>query len=109
MDEQQQDTAPSMMHLTREHIVLAGGTMLTATGVDLLAHLGPTCLVVGGILAFVAARYGQGVYRQVRGVFSSPRSEQREGRSLLDRTLGRFPDEAPTELRTCETEETGVQ
>ena len=108
MDEQQ-DTAPSMLHLTREHIVLAGGTMLTATGVDLFAHLGPTGLVVGGILAFVAARHGRGVYQQVKGALASPRCEQRESRSVLDRALGRFPDDTSAELRVCEPEETCVQ
>src|SRR5215470_9792464 len=95
---QQDDTAaPSVWHLTREQFTLACGTMLAATGVDLLAHLGPTGLVVGGILAFAAARHGQGLYRQVQGLLSpAPRSnsEHKRGhqRSVLDRPLDRFPE-----------------
>jgi hypothetical protein len=105
MDEQceEQDNepvAPSVWHLTRQQVALASGTMLAATGVDLLAHLGATGLVVGGILAFAAARHGQGIYSQVQGLLSpapapaSPHSHagKRSKRSVLDRALGRFPD-----------------
>jgi hypothetical protein len=105
MDEQredQQDTQlPSLLHLTREQVALASGTMLAATGVDLLAHLGPTGLVVGGILAFAAARHGQGLYAQVQGLLSPapapprrsrPMKRRGDQRSVLDRALGRFPD-----------------
>lgn len=106
MDEQREEqgndtAAPSVWHLTREQLTLASGTMLAATGVDLLAHLGPTGLVVGGILAFAAARHGQGLYSQVQGLLSPapapapPRSrpaKSRNERSVLDRALGRFPD-----------------
>jgi hypothetical protein len=103
-EEQDKDTAaPSLWHLTRQQITLASGTMLAATGVDLLAHLGPTGLVVGGILAFAAARHGQGLYSQVQGLlFPAPapasphrsRPTKRRGhqRSVLDRALGRFPE-----------------
>ena len=69
-EEQQESPLPSLFHLTREQVALASGTMLAATGVDLLAHLGATGLVVGGILAFAAARHGQGLYRQVLGLLS---------------------------------------
>jgi hypothetical protein len=103
MDEQREEpsddtAAPSVWHLTREQITLASGTMLAATGVDLLVHLGATGLVVGGILAFAAARHGQGLYRQVQALLSpapAPRShpgKSRNKRSVLDRALGRFPD-----------------
>src|SRR5215469_8081948 len=97
-EEQQESHLPSVWHLTREQLTLASGTMLAATGVDLLAHLGPTGLVVGGILAFAAARHGQGLYRQVQGLLSpAPTPHSRPGksrnkRSVLDRALGRFPD-----------------
>jgi hypothetical protein len=83
-------------HLTRERLTLASGTMLAATGVDLLAHLGPTGLVVGGILAFAAARHGHGLYAQVQALLSpAPRShpvKSKNERSVLDRALGRFPN-----------------
>jgi hypothetical protein len=101
-EEQQESHLPSVWHLTREQLTLASGTMLAATGVDLLAHLGPTGLVVGGILAFAAARHGQGLYSQVQGLLSPapapaptpPRSRpgKQSKRSVLDRALGRFPD-----------------
>src|SRR5215469_13575004 len=108
MDEQREEpsndtAAPSVWHLTREQITLASGTMLAATGVDLLAHLGPTGLVVGGILAFAAARHGQGLYAQVQGLLSPAPAppcrfhpvKSRHERSVLDRALGHFPE-------TCE-------
>jgi hypothetical protein len=103
-EEPSDDTAvPSLWHLTREQITLASGTMLAATGVDLLAHLGPTGLVVGGILAFAAARHGQGLYSQVQALLSPaptsapprhsrPMKRRGHQRSVLDRALGRFPD-----------------
>src|SRR5712691_2963781 len=88
----------SLLRVTKEQVVLVSGTMLAATGVDLLAHLGPTGLVVGGILAFAAARHGQGLYEQVREALPSPAptpsSQQRSNRSLFDWALGRFPDPA---------------
>src|SRR5215469_8267765 len=100
-EEQQESHLPSVWHLTREQLTLASGTMLAATGVDLLAHLGATGLVVGGILAFAAARHGQGLYRQVQELLSPapapprrsrPMKRQGQQRSMLDRALGRFPD-----------------
>jgi hypothetical protein len=121
MDEQHEEpsddtAAPSLWHLTREHIALASGTMLAATGVDLLAHLGPTGLVVGGILAFAAARHGQGLYSQVQALLSPapapprrsrPMKRRGHQRSMLDRALGRFPDtlEAEEDVLTLEEED----
>src|SRR5262249_14526042 len=70
-DEQYEDRHP-LVHLTKEQLLLASGTMLTATGVDLLAHLGSAGLVVGGLLAFAAARHGQGLCAQLKGVCSCP-------------------------------------
>src|SRR5713226_1617865 len=88
------------------------GTFLTAGMVDVLAHLGPTGLVVGGILAYAASRHGPGLVEQMREAFPSspaPQVSRRAGqgrnraeqhasskRSFLDRALGRFP--APDEL-----------
>ena len=88
------------------------GTFLAVSVVDLLAHLGPTGLVVGGIIAYAAAKHGPELVEQVRESLPAPASrpasrhrrkatlEQREDgsasrgkstRSLLDRALGRFP------------------
>ena len=85
------------------------GTFLAAGMVDLLAHLGPTGLVVGGIIAYAAARHGPELVEQVRETLPSPAfpqqaSRQRSNapapqsgsgskRTLLDRALGRFPAE----------------
>src|SRR5215469_16663759 len=85
------------------------GTFLAAGIVDLLAHLGPTGLVVGGIIAYAAARHGPELVEQVRENLPSPASPQqvsrqrsnapsqgdgsKSKRSFLDRTRGRFPEE----------------
>src|SRR5215470_17328810 len=84
------------------------GTMLAAGMVDLLAHLGPTGLVVGGIIAYAAAKHGPELVEQVRENLPSPASPQaarktrnapskprgsQSTRTLLDRALGRFPAE----------------
>jgi len=84
------------------------GTFLAAGMVDLLAHLGPTGLVVGGIIAYAAARHGPELVEQVRETLPSPTSPQasrqrsnalsqqsgsQSKRTVLDRALGRFPAE----------------
>jgi len=81
------------------------GTFLAAGMVDLLAHLGPTGFVVGGIAAYVASRHGPQLYEQVREALPSPPAVSRQpgkarppqrragGRSFLDRALGRFPED----------------
>ena len=81
------------------------GTFLAAGMVDLLAHLGPTGFVVGGIAAYVASRHGPQLYEQVREALPSPPAVSRQpgkarppqrrtgGRSFMDRALGRFPED----------------
>ena len=82
------------------------GTFLAVGAVDLLAHLGPTGLVVGGIAAWVASQHGPVLASRVREALPSPGSPQacrktrtapsqgsQSKRSLLDRALGRFPAE----------------
>src|SRR5260370_41597019 len=95
------------------------GTMLAAGMVDLLAHLGPTGLVVGGILAYAAARHGPELVEQVRENLPSPASLQaarntrnapakqsgsQSKRTVLDRALGRFPAEEEDTLAVEEPE-----
>src|SRR5713226_10619266 len=102
-EEQQQPGVPLLQTLG-----FGAGTFLAAGMVDLLAHLGPTGLVVGGIAAYVASRHGPELYAQVRGAFppslarepsrqpryaSGQRGERTSKRSVLDRALGRFPEE----------------
>src|SRR5260370_19148942 len=83
------------------------GTFLAAGIVDLLAHLGPTGLVVGGIIAYAAARHGPELVEQVRENLPSPAPPQQASRqrsnapaqqsgsqskpTFLDRALGRSP------------------
>src|SRR6266702_8881055 len=114
LHETQRDTPPQAqppVPLTHS-LGFGAGTFLAAGMVDLLAHLGPTGLVVGGIAAYVASRHGPQLYEHAREalpspparevsrqpVARSPRRQQRgqrerRGRSVLDRALGRFPEE----------------
>jgi hypothetical protein len=98
------------------------GTFLAAGMVDLLAHLGPTGLVVGGIIAYAAARHGPELVEQVRENLPSPASPQasrqrsnapalRRGskRTLLDRALGRFPSAEEDTLMVEEPAEPPVE
>src|SRR5260221_5281098 len=100
------------------------GTFLAAGVVDLLAHLGRTGLVVGGIIAYAAAKHGPELVEQVRENLPSPASPQvsrqrrntvlaqhgrasagTRARSLLDRALGRFPEEEADTMLVEEEEE----
>jgi hypothetical protein len=83
------------------------GTFLAAGMVDLVAHFGPTGLVVGGIAAYVMSQHGPDLARQVREALPPPAPtavskqpaaahpplQSGRKRSLLDRALGRFPGE----------------
>jgi hypothetical protein len=95
------------------------GTFLAAGLVDLLGHLGPTGLVVGGIVAYAVAKHGPELVEQVREALPSPPAPPavprhvkqahtaRQGggskRSILDRTLGRFPAQEDTPLEDVDT------
>ena len=124
-DEAEQPSVPLSQTLG-----FGAGTFLAAGMLDLLAHLGPTGLVVGGIAAYVASRHGPELYGQVRGALPSaptreasrqhrhtPRrrrgARERGRRSVLDRALGRFPEEEDEaepepEDRSFEREETVI-
>src|SRR5260370_7326067 len=54
------------------------GTFLTVGVIDLVAHLGPTGLVIGGILAYIAAKQGPELANQAREALSSPPARQPE-------------------------------
>jgi hypothetical protein len=86
----------------------ATGTFALAGLIDALAHLGPTGLLVRGLAGLVAWRHGPELYdyvqQRLREAFppASPTQEPEEstaterpvhGRSLLDRAIGRFPDQ----------------
>jgi FtsK/SpoIIIE family len=81
-----------------------GGTFLGAGAIDLLAHLGPTGLVVGGIAAFVAARHGPDLVNSMQEHFILPEmppalTQRKKGRSILDRAIGRFPEETGQDVQ----------
>ncbi len=68
------------------------------TGItDVLAHLGPTGLLVSGIASYIAWRHGPELYEQVRVLIptpaqagqSEPVEQHPQRRSWLDRALGR--------------------
>src|SRR5260221_6788661 len=101
-EQPQEQPSPALVH----SLGYGAGTFLVAGMVDLLAHLGPTGLVVGGIIAYAAARHGPELVEQVRENLPSPASPQaarqrsnapalRRGsqsqRTLLDRALGPVP------------------
>src|SRR5258708_23633884 len=75
------------------------GTFLTIGVIDLVAHLGPTGLVIGGIVAYIAAKHGPELASQVREAFPSPPAaqpeieepRQRTKRTFIDRAFGRHP------------------
>src|SRR5579885_881189 len=87
-------------------LMVGGGTMLAAGIVDLLAHLGPTGLVIGGIAAFIASQHVPDAVEQVSGALpvALPRRSNAvhtaDGkRTLLDRALGRHPVVVSSEIQ----------
>jgi hypothetical protein len=95
-EEQRKDQHPIPLSQT---LGFGAGTFVTVGVIDLLAHWGPTGLVIGGILAYVAAKHGPELAGQVREALPSPPAGQPEikgpqqhgKRSFIDRALGRFP------------------
>lgn len=95
----------------KQAAAFAGSTFVTMGLVDLLAHLGPTGLLIGGLASYVAWKHGPEIYASVREKLPSPaQTEQSEqhprtsGRSLMDRALGRFLDDQAEEDQAQEGE-----
>lgn len=103
----------------QQSLAFGGTTFATMGLVDLLAHLGPTGLLVGGIAGYVAYKHGPEIMGQVKQMIHpdgerdaqpEPEREERENtgtrrpRSFADRLLGRFPEEprGPTEREVRE-------
>lgn len=118
----QQQPAPGRGTSLPPSVLVGGGTALGAGIIDVVGHLGPTGLVVGGIAAFVAARHSGDLIEGVRTAMAPfiPPAKQlpddqdskpaRSGRSFLDRALGRFPDETPaSEPKEATLEEQAAQ
>jgi len=108
------ETLEEKKYPVKQSAAFAGSTAVTLGLVDVLAHLGPTGLLVGGIASYVAWRHGPELYEQVRQILPFPaqtgQSEpaeklpQRSGRSLIDRALGRFPETLPEDEQQTETQ-----
>src|SRR5258708_22048129 len=116
-EEQPREEQPEDQHhvpLTQT-LGFGAGTFLAAGMVDLVAHLGPTGLVVGGIAAYVASQHGPELASRVREALPSPAPlatkqagkahlpRRNGGRSLLDRALGRFPEQEDMRLESVDT------
>src|SRR5260221_10087442 len=101
-DEQREDQHPVPLTQT---LGFGAGTMLAAGMVDLVAHLGPTRLVVGGVAAYVASQHRPELAKPVRGALPSPvplatkqagkahNPRPDGGKNLPDRALGRFSEQ----------------
>src|SRR5260370_6114662 len=113
LNEQAEEKPPVPLERT---LGFGAGSFLAAGMVDLVAHLGPTGLVVGGIAAYVASQHGPELASRVREALPSPaplatkqagkaHTPRRNGggRSLLDRALGRFPDAEDMRLEEVDT------
>jgi hypothetical protein len=112
LNEQLEDKTPVPLS---QSLGFGAGTFLAVGAIDLLAHLGPTGLVVGGIAAYVAGKHGPELASQVREAFPSRESVQpgeerprrNGGRSLIDRALGRFPVEQEETEQDAESSASG--
>ncbi len=99
-DEGEQAVSPVPLGLSLRY---GFGTFLTAGILDLVAHFGPTGLVVGGIAAYAASQHGPELVGRLKEALPAGRltpapvaprrqGQSRSQRSVLDRALGRFPD-----------------
>jgi hypothetical protein len=77
LNEQLEDQKPVPLS---QSLGFGAGTFLTVGAVDLLAHLGPTGLVVGGILAYVAAKHGPELASQAKEAFPQSHPGNQESR-----------------------------
>ena len=90
----------------------AVGTLVTMGLVDVLAHLGPTGLVIGGIASYVVWKHGPEVYEHLGSQLPLPDmphlKRKSGGRSFWDRALGRYPQVVEAQVderRTSEAED----
>ena len=86
------------------------GTLATMGLVDMLAHLGPTGLLVGGIASYVVWKHGPEVYEQLGAQLPLPAMpelphKKQGSRSFWDRALGRHPRVVESTVDAVEQEE----
>ncbi len=102
MSEEQQQVSKEKAYPAPVSAKFAGGALITALPV--LAHFGPTGLLLSGIASLVAYRHGPEIYDMARDTLPFlPSLEGRKAkleqegtqprRSFWDRALGRYPDE----------------
>src|SRR6266487_983847 len=87
----------------------AGGTLLAVLPFDLLAHLGPTGLLVGGLASYVAWKHGPQVYDLMRDTLPflpalepEENAEKKQGRSFWERAFGLTPSGYEDEAASTE-------
>lgn len=81
---------------------LAASAFLPISGLDLLAHLGPTGLLIGAIAGYVAWELGpdalSGIKRELSTLAPARVAQEKpRGRSIPDKLLGRYPAEQETD------------
>jgi hypothetical protein len=101
-------------HVPEKHSLGGALGAFAAMGlVDVLAHLGPTGLVIGGIASYVTWKHGPEVWEHLGSQISLPTLPEKltkhGGRSFWDRALGRYPEEVvESTLPDEDTEEVEV-
>src|SRR5260370_19120207 len=100
------DSVEEQSYPIQQSATFAGGTLLTMGLLDLVAHLGPTGLLVGGLASYAAFKHGPELYAYVREKLPAHTSSQEpselqdeqaqtsahpHGRSLLDRAFDLAP------------------
>jgi Helicase HerA, central domain len=110
MSQQQIETQTPIekKYATITSMKFAGGTVAAAMPFEVMTHFGPSGLLVGGIVSYVAYKHGPEIYDQIRDTLpflpalAAPRqqqdapaqlSERKQGRSFWDRALGRNPQD----------------
>ncbi len=85
-------TLRSIRDITKEQVLLTGGTFLAGGALDALMHAGPTGLVVSGIASFVVARHSDAI---VQFFFPPPEAVNEQVEALvLDEQEVYHPDQS---------------
>src|ERR1700730_8339080 len=71
-DHENNDSVEEQTYPMKQSAAFAGSTLVTMGLLDVLAHLGPTGLLVGGLASYVAWKHGPELYAYVREKLPSP-------------------------------------